>query len=150
MTINIDELDHCPQFRDTIARYCFDEWKDIHYGDFNMHCADDFFKSNNYITVVVAHSNKNKYLGSVCLIDNDMPSIVHDYTPWLSCLFVDEKYRNQGIGSMLIKRLMNQKEKMYLWTTDDLVKFYEKLGWKVIQSNINYFGKTTTIMAIGL
>lgn len=51
----------------------------------------------------------------------------------LSEIYLLEEYRNQGIGTSLIKDVLNQYKIVYLWVYKENIKvisLYEKLGFK--------------------
>ncbi|MFW6364991.1 MAG: GNAT family N-acetyltransferase, partial [Spirochaetota bacterium] len=61
-----------------------------------------------------------------------------DLSPWLSALYVDVKFRNRGIGRLLVKTAIQTALNrgyplLFLFTdrdnTDELVRFYSRLGW---------------------
>jgi len=64
-----------------------------------------------------------------------------DLTPWLGSLVVDPQYQKQGIGKMLIDRIVEKAtglgfEKLYLFAFDlTIPQYYEKLGWSKIGMN---------------
>lgn len=64
-----------------------------------------------------------------------------DIYPWLANVYVSEKYRKKGIGSLLIQNAKENIKKsgfkqLYLYTSYN--KFYEKYGFKLIE-NIDTF-----------
>lgn len=69
------------------------------------------------------------------------------FNPSLSYLYVDEKYRNQGVAKMLIDYVCHDMSKrrinsLYLETSID--DFFEKCGWKLIsncENNKTYIHK---------
>lgn len=69
-------------------------------------------------------------LGCVHLIDNDDPSLTELY-PWMAAMVVVPERRGQGIGSMLVRALMDEAKAMgfeQLWFGTDGPGFYERLG----------------------
>lgn len=66
-----------------------------------------------------------------------------DIYPWLTDVFVDEKFRGQGIGSYLLKSVPEKIQELhlkeiYLYTHID--NFYEHFSWEFIE----YFNPYTT------
>lgn len=71
-----------------------------------------------------------------CVLANE--SCVDDNSnyPWLDFLFVTEKYRNQGIAGLLIKKVVEYAhslsfKELFLCTANH-EKFYQKFGFKTI------------------
>jgi N-acetylglutamate synthase-like GNAT family acetyltransferase len=74
-------------------------------------------------------------IGTASLVKHDMD--VHlELTPWLSSVYVIKKSRNQGIGSRLVKQIVQgaakmDAKKLYLFTPDRQL-FYTRLGWRLL------------------
>jgi GNAT superfamily N-acetyltransferase len=89
-------------------------------------------------------------LGSACILADDM-SYHPELTPWLASVYVNEIHRGKGIGSTLVKRVMqhaqeNGVKRLYLYTPDQ-EQMYARLGWQ-LYSREPYNGTPVTIMAI--
>src|SRR5690606_12830155 len=89
-------------------------------------------------------------LGSASLLADDMSSHP-ELTPWLASVYVAEQHRGQGIGSTLVRRVMQHArdigiKRLYLYTPDQ-EKLYARLGWQVL-SGEQYNGTAVTIMFI--
>lgn len=145
----INSLEKCsPHFKDVIGQICFTQWPDIARYDFNINSPEEYTSQIDIQNTFVAYSRENEYLGSICLVDDDMPSIPHGYSsPWLACLYVNPEYRKRGIGHSLVEYLVSKVEgPVYLWTKDELVSYYEKLGWIIFKKNIKYFNVIVNIL----
>ena len=84
-------------------------------------------------TTFVAWVN-DQPIGSASLIANDMPELA-EWIPWLANVLVDEEYRRQGIGAMLIQRVAAAAAhlgypRLYLYTLDQM-HLYASLGWQI-------------------
>ena len=89
-------------------------------------------------------------LGSACLVAHDMDTRM-DLSPWLATLFVAPEHQNQGVGSALVERAVEEAQKLgvktlYLFTWDR-EKLYARLGWSVIERSV-YHGRQVTVMSI--
>lgn len=62
---------------------------------------------------------------------------------FISDVFTKEKYRGQGYGKAIVKKLLtlSPKKDVYLISRDYNVKFYEKLGFKVVKNIYEYTTK---------
>jgi len=88
-------------------------------------------------------------VGSASLVGSDMDTHPHLH-PWLASVFVDKAYRRQGIATALIEKCIDNAhhlgiDTLYLFTPDQ-TSFYQKRGWKVIESCI-YHNEKVDIMA---
>ncbi len=88
-------------------------------------------------------------VGSAMLIANDMDTRP-DLTPWLAGVYVVEPFRDRGIGSALVRRVEADASalgvgRLYLYTPD-ATRFYEGLGWAVVERR-EYLGQPVDVMA---
>lgn len=93
---------------------------------------------------------EGELLGSACILADDMSSHP-ELTPWLASVYVNEIHRGKGIGSTLVKRVMqhaqeNGVKRLYLYTPDQ-EQLYARLGWQ-LYSREPYNGTPVTIMSI--
>lgn len=92
----------------------------------------------------------NKIIGMYQFAYEDL-SIRPDIYPWLCNLYVDEEYRNKGIGRLLIedvKKTAKQNTKfdeIYLYTKH--TGLYEKFGWNYV-SEIDTYSKKPRIQRL--
>ena len=78
--------------------------------------------------------NENQIIGGLGVIENDF-HLRKDLTPNICAVYVEEKYRNQGIaGHLLNMAVYDLKNKgitpVYLIT--DHTNFYERYGWEFL------------------
>ena len=78
--------------------------------------------------------DENKIVGGLGVIENDF-HMRKDLTPNICAVYVEEKYRNQGIAGNLLNMAVNDlKSKgispVYLIT--DHTNFYERYNWKFL------------------
>ena len=90
----------------------------------------------------------DKLVGTASIVKHDM-STRSDLSPWLSSVYVPPEFRNRGIGSKLVRVVMEEAEtlgtnQLYLFTPD-ATRFYTRLGWSVFEQTW-YRGKDVVIM----
>ena len=76
----------------------------------------------------------NKIVGGLGVIENDF-HMRKDLTPNICAVYVEEKYRNQGIAGNLLNMAVNDLKlkgisPVYLIT--DHINFYERYGWEFL------------------
>ena len=76
----------------------------------------------------------NKIVGGLGVIENDF-HMRKDLTPNICAVYVQEKYRNQGIAGNLLNMAVNDLKlkgisPVYLIT--DHINFYERYGWEFL------------------
>ena len=80
---------------------------------------------NNYFNIVV----DDKIVGCLLLIDRDDGILLDE-------IFLEEEYRNNGIGTDIIKNVISNNAIIYLWVYKENLKavaLYKKLGFNVIE-----------------
>jgi predicted N-acetyltransferase YhbS len=90
-------------------------------------------------------------LGSASLIVHDMDTRP-DLSPWLASVFVAPEHREQGIGTALVRRVIEEAQtlsvpNLYLFTTPDKRDFYARLGWKLLE-HARYRGYQQVVMVL--
>jgi ribosomal protein S18 acetylase RimI-like enzyme len=89
---------------------------------------------NNYKIIKV----DNKIIGCL-LVEEHLDGVILDE------IFIEEKYRNNGIGTKIINIILSNYSIVYLWVYKDnvkAVKLYEKLGFLIIENTeTRYFMK---------
>ncbi|MBD5494662.1 MAG: GNAT family N-acetyltransferase [Lachnospiraceae bacterium] len=72
------------------------------------------------------------------------------YSPWISTIFVDEKYRGKRISERMINKVIEYaKEQNFskVYIPSDMTGFYEKYGFQKIDELQNYGGDIDNIFA---
>lgn len=91
-------------------------------------------------------------VGSASLVESDMATHP-ELTPWLASVYVAESHRRRGIGSGLVRRIVDEAARLgvdRLWLfTPDQEALYARLGWRV-ESRERYRGEDVVVMAIDL
>lgn len=80
---------------------------------------------NNYSNIVV----DNKVVGCLLLTNKDDGILLDE-------IYLEEEYRNKGIGTSIIKDIIANNSIVYLWVYKENIKaisLYNKLGFKVIE-----------------
>ena len=80
---------------------------------------------NNYFNIIV----DNKIIGCLLLTEKDDGKLLDE-------LYIEENYRNKGIGSDIIKNIIKENDIIYLWVYKKNVKaisLYKRLGFNVIE-----------------
>ena len=89
-------------------------------------------------------------LGSASIVTHDMDTR-KEFSPWLASVYVAPRHRQQGIGSALVQRTVEEAkelevETLYLFTPDR-EKFYKRLGWSLLELT-EYRGENNVIMTL--
>ena len=147
--LKISDLRDAPEQLEKLAGWHHTQWSHLYPGQtlaertktMRSHLGDGPIPST-FIAI------DNEPVGSAAIIESDMETRP-ELTPWLASVYVDKPYRNRGIGSALVKHVIdfaasNMIERLYLFTPDRQ-SFYHGLGWKYYDRE-NYHGEDVTIM----
>ena len=100
------------------------------YADCMLHSLED----PNGIPSFYVAAIDDQIIGTYALIRNDLNSR-QDLSPWLACLFVEERFRGESLGAAMLDHGLREAAKRgykFLYLTSDLNGFYEKYGWEKI------------------
>lgn len=149
--MDIINLKDTPSALPILARWHHEEWGDYNPGltlqqrieRMQPHLNDQPVPST-FVAI-----EEEAILGSADIVEHDM-TIHQDLTPWLASVYVESSRRDQGIGSRLVKHVMQQAtdagySRLYLFTPDR-VSFYQRLGWQKYKT-VSYCGHDVTIMS---
>jgi len=134
----------------TVAKWVFKEWGYLRPGNTlekTIYRLQDGLDDNIVPSIYLAQMD-NKPVGTISFVECDM-HIRQQYTPWVASVYVDTKWRNQGIGSKLMSHVEsraknNDIKKAYLYTPNKQ-KMYSRLGWQGIEK-LEHLGNNVTIM----
>ena len=98
--------------------------------------------------IFIAHTD-DQFIGSAALVEQDMPTLHPELSPWLAAVFVKEQWRGQGIATRLVKHCETQaiaagREKLFLFT-ESASELYKTLGWQEFE-RCTYKGAQVQIM----
>jgi GNAT superfamily N-acetyltransferase len=139
-----------PQYLDLVAERLYLEWCTKNEGSSILAVKEKlktFMNIDklpiNYIAIEGEH-----LVGTFNLMLSDPPKR-KDLSPWFGSLYVEHKYRKQGIGTFLLKFAVSRAKelgilKLYLCTPTQQ-RMYTKSGWVPIDQ-VEFRGEKVTIM----
>jgi GNAT superfamily N-acetyltransferase len=150
--VKIEYLSDRPEFLQTLARWHFQEWSALRPGDSveaRLTRLKGWSGRGGIPHTIIALSDDELLLGSASLIEHDMDDRL-ELTPWLAGVFVAPEHRRHGVGSALVRRIMDettslQVPRLYLYTVDS-TPFYASLGWSLAEKT-RYREKEVSIMS---
>ena len=149
--IQIDYLADHHEFVPTLAQWHYNEWAYLRPGDSveaRLTKLRGFCGHREIPTVVVAFKGST-LLGSAMLIAYDMDTRM-ELSPWLAGVFVAPDHRGHGIGTAMIRRVMDDAmalgvRRLYLYTPT-AQHFYSRLGWSLME-HTSYRGTNVAVMS---
>jgi len=146
--IKISHLPDAPEHLDTVSKWIFDEFVDKPEHSFEW--VKNHFRNRykNKPPITLAALSDDYCIGTISLFENDLKTR-KDLTPWLASLYVDAKFRRNGVGRLLIKEISKvarslDYETIYL-RTETAGMYYKKLNWIFMDSAADEQGKETEI-----
>ena len=143
-----------PQHLMTLARWHHEEWSYLNpersFDERVAEMREDLLGKIMPVTYIAEH--KGELLGSASLLAGDM-STHPELTPWLASVYVAAQFRRRGLGSDLVRHVMQHAQsngirRLYLYTPDQ-EQLYARLGWRIF-SREPYHGTPVTIMCIDM
>ena len=92
----------------------------------DKYLAEEVKEQIDYYKNIVVN---NKFVGCLLVTNNDNGKLLDE-------LYLEEEYRNNGIGTDIIKSILNKNSIVYLWVYKLNVKaisLYKRLGFKIIE-----------------
>lgn len=134
--IVISNLKDVPQYIKEVAECQWKEWgikeKDTLEGVIYrvQHCMSETDIAQTFVATI-----QDQFVGTVSLWRNDLCAR-QDLYPWMACLYVCERYRHLGIGTLLQNKAIEVAKNMgykqiFLITNHD--NLYEKNGWEFME-----------------
>ena len=147
--LTISDLRDVPEHLHQLAAWHHAQWSCLNPGQSleDRTNAMQAFLGNSFIPSTFVAIDQ-ELLGSAAIIENDMDTRP-ELSPWLASVYVKHGYRNQGIGTALVKHVIDKAiangiNKIYLFTPDRQ-SFYSKLGWHHMDDE-NYHGEDVSVM----
>jgi N-acetylglutamate synthase-like GNAT family acetyltransferase len=148
--MNIDHLAKHPHLVPTLAQWVKGEWghlcPDVAYEEY----VSNFQRqaAHDRIPETFVALEGDALLGTASIIEHDMSTRM-ELSPWMASVYVAPEFRNKGVGSALVRTVMQEAgrlglQRLYL-ITPDKVGFYSRLGWQVLETAA-YRGENVTIM----
>ena len=140
----------CDQHIDTVSKWLYKQWG-FHYSDKTrqdyLKEVQDRLNRQTIPTTFIALQDREP-IGTASLIKHDMDTHKH-LTPWLADVYVKPEFRNKGIGSRLVRRVMKEAKdininRLYLFTRE-AKDFYLTMSWRV-KKTTEYHGDQVDLM----
>ena len=84
--------------------------------------VNEIFK--DYYNIII----DDKIIGSVCIRDLENAKLLDE-------IYLEKEFRNKGIGTDIIRKIIENNESVYLWVYKENIKavsLYKRLGFKII------------------
>lgn len=149
-TMQIISIRENPEFKDIAIEYFSSKWSvpKIVYED----SISNAITTSSPLPQWYLLENEGEVIGCAGLITNDFISRM-DLYPWLCALYIEEQFRGNVYGLLLIDKVMIDTQKMgfkSLYLCTDHVGYYEKYGFKYIGNGYHPWDEVSRIYEITL
>ncbi len=139
------------KYYEQISKWIYDAFLIKKSPEIGSRGVEEKLRNSNIVSFIALEDEKP--LGTVSIFENDLEAR-KDLTPWLASLYVSNDARSLGLGKKLIDKVKgeckkNGFEKLYLRTTT-AGKYYQNLGWKLIDIQEDNFDKNIEVYEINL
>lgn len=90
--------------------------------EYVINSVNEIFK--DYYNIII----DDKIIGSVCIRDLENAKLLDE-------IYLEKEFRNKGIGTDIIRKIIENNESVYLWVYKKNIKavsLYKRLGFKII------------------
>ena len=135
-----------PEYKDTAIAYFQKSWKSVQpiiYEDSITHSIN----ARNSLPQWYLLESNGEMIGCAGLITNDFISR-GDLYPWICALFIEELYRGNAYGALLMERAKVDARRAgfeYVYLCTDHIGYYEKYKFKYIGQGYHPWGEESRI-----
>lgn len=118
--------------KDIIYMYikCLSEEEKENINEYVINSVNEIFK--DYYNIII----DDKIIGSVCIRDLENAKLLDE-------IYLEKEFRNKGIGTDIIRKIIENNESVYLWVYKENIKavlLYKRLGFKIIdETEFRYY-----------
>lgn len=150
--MNIISIRKQPEYTSVAIKYFQDKWSSEDSLKVYEDCITNCINSQSQLPQWYLLYNNNEIIGCAGLITNDFISRM-DLYPWLCALYIEEKYRGNSYGKLLIDEAKKDAkdggfENLYLCTNH--IGYYEKYGFEYIATGYHPWGDESRIYELKL
>ena len=150
-TFSVTYLADHPSFAPILATWTHQQWGRLSpHVTYEMRLAEfEKMAVRQTIPLTFVAIGDDSPVGMASIVKHDMRTQM-ELTPWLAAVYVAPAYRNRGIGSLVVRRAMQEAAalgfgRLYLFTPDR-AHFYRRLGWREVE-RVSYREEQVTIMS---
>lgn len=150
--MNIISIKKQPEYASIVIKYFQEKWASKDSLKVYEDCINNCIISNSPLPQWYLLLNNDEIIGCAGLITNDFISRM-DLYPWVCALYIEEKYRGNSYGSILLSEVKKDAlnagfKRLYLCT--DHIGYYEHYDFNYIGTGYHPWGEESRIYASDL
>lgn len=137
-----------PEIKEKAINYFQEKWANessmMVYEDCILNCIDTESPLPHWYLLM---NDVGTIVGCAGLITNDFISRM-DLYPWICALYIEENYRGNGYGSLLLEKAKEDTKKggfSHLYLCSDHIGYYEKYGFTYEGTGYHPWGESSRI-----
>ena len=142
-----------PEYKDIAIDYIQKKWANDNSLMVYKDCISNSIVTENPLPHwYLLEAEDGKIIGCAGLVTNDFISRM-DLYPWVCALYIEEEYRGNTYGSLLIERAKEDAKAggfSSLYLSTDHIGYYEKYGFDYIGKGYHPWGESSRIYGIEL
>src|SRR6056297_884913 len=141
-----------PEYKDVGIKYIQSKWATESSMKVYEDCINNCIDTDKPLPQWYLLSNNDKIIGCGGLITNDFISRM-DLYPWVCALYIEEEFRGNDYGSLLLKQAKEDAKLANfstLYLSRDHIGYYEKYGFKYIGLGYHPWGESSRIYALDI
>ena len=136
-----------PEYKEQAIAYFQSKWAEEESKKVYEDCISRSIVAKNPLPIWYLLMDDEKIIGCAGLVTNDFISCM-DLYPWLCALYIEEQYRGQNLGNLIISQIKDDVAKIgfdSLYLSTDHVGYYEKLGFSYIGEGYHPWGESSRV-----
>jgi N-acetylglutamate synthase-like GNAT family acetyltransferase len=141
-----------PEYKDQAVKYFQSKWATEQSLMVYEDCISNCIIASNPLPQWYLLMDQGSIIGCAGLVTNDFISRM-DLYPWVCALYIEESYRGNAYGSLLLERAKEDAKAFgfsHLYLCTDHIGYYEKYGFSYLGVGYHPWGESSRIYSIAV